>query len=189
MATKVTLTKDQLTKAAKLRDEGKSWNAIREALGVKWGSSKFFAAWTDAGIKHRPPNTAKATNAATDGSEPAKPSAKPAATATKAANPKATVKVKRTPQKAASKPLEGAKPRTQTATKGHPRTSDGKTEPVVTNIDEAIKDANARGAKVTPNGGQVTKEQVQANWDSLSAQEQEGFASMGWAPAQPKVVA
>jgi hypothetical protein len=48
------VTKEQLTKAAKLRDEGATWNAIREATGTKLGSSQFFRAWEKENIAHRP---------------------------------------------------------------------------------------------------------------------------------------
>lgn len=182
------LTKQQLTTAAKMRDEGATWNAIREATGTKYGSSAWFKMWTDAGIDHRPANTPKPKTDAVKATKGVKLSGKQVDAA--AAKPTVKVKRTRTPQKAAKKPLEGAKkPQTQTARKGHPRTSNGRVEPVTTTIDEAIKAANERGAKVAPNGGQVTKESVQANWDSLSDQEREGFAFMGWAPAQPKVVA
>lgn len=53
-ATKATVTKAQLTKAAKLRDEGATWNAIREATKTKLGSSAWFRAWEREGIAHRP---------------------------------------------------------------------------------------------------------------------------------------
>lgn len=51
---KSAVTKAQLTKAAKLRDEGATWNAIREATGTKLGSSAWFKAWETNGIAHRP---------------------------------------------------------------------------------------------------------------------------------------
>lgn len=47
-------SKDVLTKAAKLRAEGATWNAIREATGTKLGSSSWFRAWEREGIDHIP---------------------------------------------------------------------------------------------------------------------------------------
>jgi hypothetical protein len=51
---RVELTKAQLTKAAKMRDDGATWNAIREAFGVKLGSSRWFGLWEENAIAHRP---------------------------------------------------------------------------------------------------------------------------------------
>jgi hypothetical protein len=151
------VTKEQLTKAAKLRDEGATWNAIREATGTKLGSSGWFRAWEKENIPHRPAKekivtdqpTAKERKAAT---AKAKAEAKPAPKA------KAQPKVKRAPQKGAAK----------------------------TKLSEAVKAANVRGKKVAPKGGVVSKEQVIAGWEHLSPAEQEGFRQMGISPEEAK---
>jgi hypothetical protein len=52
--TPVPLTKAQLKRAAALRAEGATWNAIREKFGVRHGSSKWFALWREHGIEHIP---------------------------------------------------------------------------------------------------------------------------------------
>jgi hypothetical protein len=49
------LTRDQLERAAQLRSEGATWNAIRAEFGVKHGSSRWFALWRREGIDHIPP--------------------------------------------------------------------------------------------------------------------------------------
>ena len=49
---KPSVTKAQLTKAAKMRAEGATWNAIREATGSRLGSSGWFRAWEREGIEH-----------------------------------------------------------------------------------------------------------------------------------------
>jgi len=48
------LTKAQLKRAAALRAEGATWNAIREKFGVRHGSSKWFALWRENSIEHVP---------------------------------------------------------------------------------------------------------------------------------------
>ena len=45
-----------------------------------------------------------------------------------------------------------------------------------------IAAANERAAKVAPQGGEVTKEQIQAGWEHLSDSERDGFRRLGWAP-------
>jgi len=71
-------SRDTLEKAAKLRGEGATWNAIRAATGARLGSSGWFRAWERDGIEHipagqrvKPKSEPKATAA--------KPKAKPAA--------------------------------------------------------------------------------------------------------------
>jgi hypothetical protein len=49
---KSSLSRDTLIKAAKLRSEGATWNAIREATGTKLGSTAFFKAWERENIEH-----------------------------------------------------------------------------------------------------------------------------------------
>lgn len=59
-SSKKSLSKTQLTKAAKMRDEGKSWSAIREATGTSFQSSTWFSMWAKAGIAYKAPaNQAK----------------------------------------------------------------------------------------------------------------------------------
>lgn len=85
-ATKPTITKATLQKAATMRENGKTWNEIREATKTRLGSSQFFRHWEREGIKHRPANTLKA-NAAKKGAtaKAAKKTAAPKTTAKKAA--------------------------------------------------------------------------------------------------------
>lgn len=85
---KASVTKAQLTKAAKMRDEGATWNAIREATKTKLGSSAWFKAWEANGIPHRPAGEAKPK------AETAEETPKPAA--------------KKPRKKAAEKPAEAA---------------------------------------------------------------------------------
>lgn len=88
---KPTITKATLQKAATMRENGKTWNEIREATKTRLGSSQFFRHWEREGIKHRPANTLKA-NAAKKGAT-AKKAAKPAPKATaKKATPKVRTK-------------------------------------------------------------------------------------------------
>jgi hypothetical protein len=51
-------------------------------------------------------------------------------------------------------------------------------------VEQAIAEANARAAKIAPQGGIVSKEQVQAGWDHLSDAERDGFRQMGWEPTK-----
>jgi hypothetical protein len=67
------LTKAQLEKAAKLRAEAATWNAIREAFGVKYGSTRWFALWTKHGVEHIPAGQrVKANRAPAPAAEPDK---------------------------------------------------------------------------------------------------------------------
>jgi hypothetical protein len=47
------VTREQLVKAAKLRDEGATWNTIREATGTNLDSSQWFRHWEQEKITHR----------------------------------------------------------------------------------------------------------------------------------------
>lgn len=47
---RVTFTQAQLEKSAKMKREGKTWNQIRESLGVKTSSGQFQKLWDEAGI-------------------------------------------------------------------------------------------------------------------------------------------
>ena len=62
----VVLTKAQLKKAAKLRAEGATWNAIREATGTRLGSSSWFRRWEEAGIDHIPAHGRRKSAAQTE---------------------------------------------------------------------------------------------------------------------------
>lgn len=53
-AAKPSVDKATLTKAAKLRAEGATWDAIREVTGTKLGSSSWFRGWEREGIEHIP---------------------------------------------------------------------------------------------------------------------------------------
>lgn len=46
----MSLSKAQLTKAAKMKHDGSTWNAVREAMGVKFSSGKFQKLMDAAGI-------------------------------------------------------------------------------------------------------------------------------------------
>src|SRR4051794_39728853 len=48
------VTREQLEQAAKLRDEGATWNEIREATGTKLGSGAFQRHWAREGIDALP---------------------------------------------------------------------------------------------------------------------------------------
>lgn len=52
MSTK--MTKADLRRAAKMRAKGATWNAIREALGVKTQSGQFQVLWAREGIDALP---------------------------------------------------------------------------------------------------------------------------------------
>lgn len=66
---KSSVTPEQLEQAAKLRGEGATWNAIREATGARLGSSGWFRAWEREGIEHIPAGQRRAA------SEPSQPTA------------------------------------------------------------------------------------------------------------------
>jgi hypothetical protein len=69
---KVTITKQQLEKAATLRAEGATWTQIREATGTKLGSTQFFKKWESDGIDHAPAGSKPRATASEQESEPAK---------------------------------------------------------------------------------------------------------------------
>ena len=53
-ARKSSVTREQLEAAAKLRDHGATWNEIREATGIKLGSTAWFRYWEREGIDAPP---------------------------------------------------------------------------------------------------------------------------------------
>jgi hypothetical protein len=68
----MSLTKAQLTKAAKMKFDGATWNAVREAMGVKYSSGKFQKLMDAAGIDRpatRPSGRGKAKSQAEAGSQ------------------------------------------------------------------------------------------------------------------------
>lgn len=84
------ITREQLEAAAKLRAQGATWNAIREATGTKLGSGTFQTYWAKEGIDALPSHSPefKAARAARNKpAEPAQaePQAKPSAGARKPA--------------------------------------------------------------------------------------------------------
>ena len=81
----MTITREQLEQAARLRGEGATWNAIREATGTKLGSSQFFRHWEQEKIPHRPAREQK-VEAAHDAADAERQTAqKPKATTANAA--------------------------------------------------------------------------------------------------------
>ena len=78
-------SRETLVKAATLRAEGATWNAIREATGTKLGSSSWFRAWEREGIDHIPAGERVKP-------KPAEKPAEPAAAAEAAPKPERTVR-------------------------------------------------------------------------------------------------
>ena len=76
---KPSLTKTQLERAAKLRDDGATWDGIRKALGVKLGSSAWFRAWEREGIEHRPAAPKHAKSAVAKPAPESSPAVEPVA--------------------------------------------------------------------------------------------------------------
>lgn len=111
MAAKNEITKEQLVQAAKLRDEGATWNAIREATGTKLSSSAWFRAWEAEKINHRPAGTPKAAS----GDKERRAAANKLLRESKAA------KAPKPPAKAAPKPKAAATPKRR---KVAPKTTD-----------------------------------------------------------------
>lgn len=115
-------SRETLIKAAKLRDDGATWDAIRSATGCRLGSSGWFRAWEREGIEHIPAGQRVKPKAEQPAA--AKPAKKAPAPAPKTSG-------------AAMKPDADARkrPRVQARRSGKgdgPRTSNGKAAPVRT---------------------------------------------------------
>lgn len=97
-------SRETLIKAAKLRAEGATWDAIRAATGCRLGSSGWFKHWEREGIEHIPAG------------QRVKPKAEPTPAASK-------------PEPAPEKPKRTVK---RSGKANGPRTSNGKKSPVKT---------------------------------------------------------
>ena len=117
------MTREQLEAAAKLRDHGATWNEIREATGIKLGSTAWFRYWEREGIDAPPAHSdefkaARAERAGRADRPQPEPQAKPAEPAS--AKPSSS----RAAKKPAAKRIGGKA--------NGLRTSDGKRSPVRT---------------------------------------------------------